>query len=262
MFSKRENRGTALITGASGGIGKELACLFAQHGHRLVLVARDGQRLAELADSLRTQHGTETTVLARDLAAPSAAEELYSTLAGTGVQIDILVNNAGFALYGPFAETDLQVEVEMLQLNVVTLTRLSKLFLPGMIERRSGRIMNVASTASFAPLPFAGVYGATKAYVLSFSEALAEELRGTGVTVTALCPGATATGFAQRAGMTATKLFRSGTLSAKSVAEAGYRALMRGQTTVVTGPSYKLLVQSIRFSPRCMVTRVGRKMMS
>jgi short-subunit dehydrogenase len=255
-------RQTALVTGASGGIGLELARLFAAGGYDLVLVARSAGRLEELAGELRGLHGVAVRVLARDLARPESPEELHRELAEAGVLVDVLVNNAGFATYGPFVEIDLGRELEELQLNVVTLTHLTKKLLPGMIARRRGGVLNVASTAGFQPGPLMAVYYATKAYVLSFSEALAEELRGTGVTVSALCPGPTATGFQQRASMEESKL-GSGllkTADAASVARAGYEGFRAGRRVVIPGLINKIGVQSLRVSPRALVTRLVRGM--
>src|SRR5581483_11195724 len=192
------NRKTALVTGASSGIGMEFARLLARDGYHVFLVARSEEPLKVMAREIGS-----ATVLVADLASPDAPRHVFDS-AGP---VDILINNAGFGLSGAFAETDLGRELEMIQVNIAALTALTKLFLKPMIERRSGRIVNVASTAAFQPGPLMAVYYATKAYVLSFSEAVADELRGSGVTVTALCPGPTATGFAERAGMTRSRLF-------------------------------------------------------
>src|SRR5215207_6130989 len=179
---------TALVTGASGGIGEELARLFAADGHDLVLLARSRDKLARLSEELAGKHGVGARVVAADLARPEAPREIFEELKGAGVTVDALVNNAGFGSYGLFAETDAKSELDLLQVNVVALTHLSKLFLPGMIARRRGYLMQVASTAAFQPGPLMAVYYASKAYVLSFSEALANECAGTGVVVSALCP--------------------------------------------------------------------------
>ena len=201
------SRNTALITGASSGIGLELANLFARDGNDLVLVARSEGKLRQIASRLEGEFGIATRVLAADLAKPHAAQELVMTLNVHKVTIDALVNNAGFGLAGPFVATDLDKELEMIQVNIVALTELTKLLLPGMVTRRSGRILNLASTAAFQPGPLMAVYYATKAYVLSFSEAIADELRDSGVTVTALCPGPTDTGFAAVASLESSRLF-------------------------------------------------------
>src|SRR5436305_5383980 len=193
-----EGRQTALITGASGGIGLELARLFAAGGYDLVLVARSAGRLEGLAGELGSRHGVAARVMAKDLAAPESPEEVFRELEAAGVAVDVLVNNAGFGTFGPFAETDLGKELEELQLNVVTLTDLTMIFLLGMLALKRGGVLNVASTAGFQPGPLMAVYYATKAYVLSFSEALAEELGGTGVTVSVHYPAPTETEFQQR----------------------------------------------------------------
>jgi len=255
------SRRTALVTGATSGIGYELAKLFAHDGFDLVLVARNDRRLHEVADELRRGASVGITVVAQNLSQLGAADAIYRQLTDAGVDVDVLVNNAGFSVSGPFWTTDPQSEWQMIQTNIVALTQLTYLLLPGMVARRSGRILNLGSTASFAPGPFSAVYNASKAYVLSFSEALAEELRGTGVTVTTLCPGPTKTEFAERAHLTATNLFRGRLSSAADVARAGYRALMRGQTTVVVGLANQLLVLTIRLSPRTLVAKVSRRML-
>jgi short-subunit dehydrogenase len=246
-------RQTALITGASSGIGAELARLFARDGYDLVLVARGEAKLREL--------GVPATILAVDLADPAASQRVVDELRKRSIDVDVLVNNAGVGVAGPFLETDLQKELAMIQLNIVALTQLTKLLLPPMAARRRGRILNVASTAAFQPGPLMAVYYATKAYVLSFSEAIAEELRDSGVTVTALCPGPTETGFAAAANVGATRLFSMATpASSQAVAAAGYEAMKRGRRVVIPGIRNKLLAQSIRISPRRMVTTIVRKM--
>src|SRR4051812_46462035 len=212
---------TALVTGASSGLGLEFSRLLARDGYNLVIVARDRQKLQQVADELQGQYKIQARVLVKDLSAASAGQEIYDELRGDSVAVDVLINNAGYALYGPFIETDLPTEVQMIGTNVTTLTILSKLFARDMVKRRRGRILNVASTAAFAPGPLMAVYYATKAYVLSLSEALANELQGTGVTVTALCPGPVETGFQQRAQMEASRLVAGRKIAdAASVAEA------------------------------------------
>ena len=249
---------TALVTGASGGIGEELARLFAADGHSLVLVARSRDKLARLAAELQDKHGVSAHVLAADLARPESPSEIFDELQSAGVGVDALVNNAGFGSYGPFAETDLRQELEMLQVNVVALTHLTKLFLPAMLARRRGYVMNVASTAAFQPGPLMAVYYASKAYVLSFSEALSNECEGTGVRVSALCPGPTETGFVAAAGMGDSKLFDRAVMDARTVAEAGYRGLLAGKAVVIPGFRNSLLARSIGFFPRGLVTKVVR----
>ena len=247
---------TALITGASGGIGYELAKFFARDHHNLVLVARSAHKLAQIATELQVHGGTVKTI-ALDLAPPPAPKFLFDQLAGT--PIDILVNNAGFGTFGEFAQMPEEEILGQIQLNVTALTQLTRLFLPPMVQRRSGRIMNVASTAAFQPGPGMAVYYATKAYVLSFSEAIANELRHSGVTVTCFCPGATHTGFAKRAGTEKSRLFKQlGAMDADKVALDGYRALMEGRTLAISGVHNWLVAQSTRFAPRRLVTAVSR----
>ncbi len=255
------SRNTALITGASSGIGLELANLFARDGNDLVLVARSEGKLRQIASRLEGEFGIATRVLAADLAKPHAAQELVMTLNVHKVTIDALVNNAGFGLAGPFVATDLDKELEMIQVNIVALTELTKLLLPGMVTRRSGRILNLASTAAFQPGPLMAVYYATKAYVLSFSEAIADELRDSGVTVTALCPGPTDTGFAAVASLESSRLFNMAKpMNSAAVARVGYEAMKRGKRVVIPGMRNKLLAQSIRITPRRMVTTFVRKL--
>jgi len=251
---------TALVTGASGGIGYELALLFARDGFDCILVARSQDKLRELAARLESEHRVKTLVIVKDLSRPSAVDEIYEEVTAASMPIDVLVNNAGFPVFGLFHETDLKVELEMLQVNVIALTALTKLFLRGMIDRRSGRILNLASTAAFVPGPLMAVYYASKAYVLSFSEALANESHGTGVTVTALCPGPTRTGFQKRGVMEDSRLVQGQIADARSVALAGYRGLMAGKTIVIPGLTNKLVPWIERLSPRGMVTRVVRRM--
>jgi len=255
------NGKTALITGASSGIGLALARLFAQDWHDLVLVARSEAKLRELGDAFAKEHGTKTTVIPADLSKPDAAQDVVDALRAQSIEIDALVNNAGYGLAGAFVETDLTTELEMIQVNVVALTQLTKLLLPAMVARRRGAIMNVASTAAFQPGPLMAVYYATKAYVLSFSEAIADELRDSGVTVTALCPGPTETGFAAVADMTSSRLFNmSKPMTSAAVARIGYRAMKSGRRVVVAGMKNKLLAESVRVTPRRLVTTIVRKM--
>src|SRR2546423_12226208 len=251
---------TALITGASGGIGYELALLLARDGFDCILVARSRDKLDELAARLESEFRVKTLVVARDLSKPTAVDEIYEEVSAASMSIDLLVNNAGFPVYGRFVDTDLGTELDMLQVNVVALTALTKLFVRGMVERRNGRILNLASTAAFVPGPLMAVYYASKAYVLSFSQALANELQGTGVTVTALAPGPTRTGFQKRGVMEDSRLVRGQIADAASVALAGYRGLMAGKTLVIPGFANKLIPWVGRLSPRGMVTRVVRRM--
>jgi uncharacterized protein len=250
-------RETALITGASSGIGLDLARLMARN-FDLILSARNQPTLEQIARDLQQQHGNLVHVIPADLARPEAPEQIFSEIKRRGVRVDVLVNNAGFGGYGAFADTDLSTELQMIQVNITALTQLTKLVLPGMRERKRGRIMNVASTAGFLPGPLMAVYYATKAYVISFSEAIANELKDSGITVTCLCPGATETGFAKRADMENSRLFKMGSMRSEDVARAGYRAMLQGKTLVITGARNLLMVESLRFSPRKMVTAIAR----
>src|SRR5712691_10743911 len=242
---------TALITGASGGIGYEFAKLCAQDHNNLVLIARSGSKLAQIADELQQQFGISARSIALDLASPIAPQFLFDQLQREGIPIDILVNNAGYGRFGEFAELPLEESLGQIQLNVLALTALTRLFVGPMLERHAGKIMNVASTAGFQPGPLMAVYYATKAYVISFSEALANELNGSGVTVTCFCPGATDTGFQKRAESESSRLFKQlGPMDAKTVAHDGYRALMKGKGLVISGFRNWLLAESVRFAPR------------
>jgi uncharacterized protein len=257
----QQQRPWAVVTGASNGIGLELARNLAAAGHSVALVARSADKLKTLADELETTSGVATRVIAIDLGAADAADKVAADLRSAGIVPHILINNAGFGVYGKHAETDLAQEQAMIDLNIVTLTRLTKLLLPGMLAARDGRIVNVASTASFQPGPYMAVYYATKAFVLSYSEALAEELQGSGVTVTALCPGPTASGFQDKADMHDSALVKGKRLpSAKAVADYAVRAMKRGQRVAIHGSMNWMLAQSIRFTPRRMVTWLVAKM--
>ncbi len=226
---------TVLITGASAGIGWELARQFAADKSNLVLVARRRERLEELAAELRKQHGVEALVVPADLGRADAPQAIADQLVRDGLAIDVLVNNAGFGALGPVAELDVGRQLEMIQVNVAALTHLTRLLLPAMIEHRRGGVLNIGSTAAFQAGPFMAVYYATKAYVVSFSEALADELASTGVTVTCLCPGPTVTEFAETAKMGDALLFKLQTMTAQAVAQIGYRAFRRGKLLVVPG---------------------------
>jgi uncharacterized protein len=247
---------TVLITGASSGIGLEFASLFAKDGYHLVLNARNESRLQEIANELTATYGVKVTVAAKDLSIPESADELTSELASAGIEVEVLINNAGFAAYGPFNETSWKEEKDMLQVNITALTTLTKQLLPGMIKRNSGKILNVASTAAFQPGPLMAVYYATKAYVLSFSEAVNYELRNTNVSVTALCPGATATNFEKRASLESSRLFQSGAMDAHDVALEGYNALMEKKSLEIPGFKNKALANLVRFLPRKSVLKI------
>ena len=255
-----DSRSVAVVTGASSGIGLELSRLLASNRHDLVIVARHPERLALAARELTTRFGVRVIEIAADLSEPAAPQEIELELNRQGLTPDVLVNNAGFGFRGLFAEIDLVEQLQMIQVNVSALTQLTGLLLPGMLARRSGRVLNVASTAAFQPGPLMAVYYATKAYVLSFSEALANETSGSGVTVTAFCPGPTATGFQKRAGLEGTQLFRGGVMDAAAVARIGYEGMMRGARIVIPGWRNRLLAQLVRFAPRRMVIQAVRSL--
>lgn len=243
----------ALVTGASGGIGLEFAKQLAQAGYDLALTARSSDTLERVASGLRERFGIRVQVAACDLARPGAARELYAQIPAC----DVLVNNAGFANNGKFARIPEAELLEEMQLDVVALTQLARLYLPGMLERGDGKILNVASTAGFLPGPNMAVYYAAKAYVISFSEALAQEVRGTGVTVTVLCPGATETNFHHRANMLDTPLFRLYAAKADTVAKAGIEGMMRGKAVVVPGLLNKFVPLVEKFVPRRLLVAVS-----
>jgi len=248
-----------LITGASSGIGLELAKCFAAEGSRLVLTARNTVALQTLADELRSAHHTESIIITADLSSSGAPKNIFTELQGRGIAVDVLVNNAGFGAWGLFADVPLQGQLEMLQVNINALIELSGLFLPGMLQRRRGGIMNVASVAGFLPGPGMAVYYATKACVLSFTEALAEELRGTNVTVTALCPGPTATNFGRVAKADKARMIRQARTSAEEVARCGLNAFRERRTVVVSGWQNRFLTLLIRLFPRSAVRKLAGK---
>ena len=251
---------TALVTGASSGIGLELARLLAAGGNDLVLVARSTERLERIASELRDRNSVRVVTRATDLAEPGAAQRLWRDLAERGVAVDILVNNAGVGRHGPFSGMDVDAIDRLVTLNAGALTALTRLALPGMLSRRVGRILNVASLAAYQPGgPLEAVYYATKAYVLSFSKGLARELRGSGVTITVLCPGPTHTSFSATSGASDTPLYRwAPSLPAEAVAEAGYRGLMRGKQVVIPGIITRLLAIAGELPPRGVALEVNR----
>ncbi len=249
-----KDRPTALVTGASGGIGAALARELAAGGHDLILVARSVDALDALGTELAMAHGVTSTSIGADLAQPGAGRALAAELAARGLAVDVVVNNAGFADFGDFAHADLDKTMQMVTLNIATLTELTHELVPPMMARGHGRVMNVASTAAFLPGPLMAVYYATKAYVLSFSEAIAEELKGSGVTVTALCPGPTASGFQARAAMEDSKLVKGKTvMDAATVARIGVAGMAAGKPVVICGFKNKAQAVMPRFLPRRMV---------
>jgi len=245
-----------LITGASSGIGLELAHLFAHDGYRLVLVARNRGALRELGDELQSRYSVEVRISPKDLAHPAAPVELYQELQEAGVVLDVLVNNAGFGGSGPFLQTEWDNEAEMMQVNIVALTHLTKLFLP-QIRAREGKLLNVASVAAFLPGPYMAIYYASKAFVLHFTEALAEELSGSGATVTCLCPGPVETNFQKRAHIGESKLLKSPLLvDVREVARAGYEGMKQGKRLAIPGWKNRVMMEMLRVSPRNVVTKM------
>jgi uncharacterized protein len=250
----------AVVTGASAGLGREFSKLCAADGHGLVLVARRKEELDALARELEGAHQTRSIVVACDLSDPAAPKRVFDAVAAAGVETEILINNAGFGSNGKFWELDGLKEMAMIEVNVTALAHLTRLFLPGMIERGRGRVLNIGSTAGFQPGPFMATYYASKAFVNSFTEALAFELKGTGVTATLSCPGATATEFAQVAGNEKSNLFKSGAADAAGVAKQAYEAMKAGKPSVVHGLKNKAGVQVLRVSPRAAVLAIAAKM--
>jgi len=251
---------TALVTGASAGIGRELARLFAKDGHDVVLVARRRDRLEELAKELETASGVKATVIAADLGDRAAPSAVADELRAQGIAVDFLVNNAGFGTRGSFVHSDLSRELEMVEVNIRALMQLTRLFLPDMIARKRGRILNIASVAGFLAGPYMATYYATKAFVLSFTEALSAELAGTGVTVTAGCPGPTATEFGSVAGNRKTKSPQSNVAQAEPVARHAYKAMMAGRVVAVPGFMNKLVTQSVRIAPRATLRSIAARL--
>jgi short-subunit dehydrogenase len=251
-------RKTALITGASSGIGYELSKVFAKNGYNLVLVSRNMEKLEIISEEISTHHDIQVKVISKDLCKSPAPRELYDEVAAEGINIDVLVNNAGIGTYGTFIDSSTQKQMDLIQLNITSLTMLCKLFGTDMVKNGSGRILNVASTAAFQAGPLVSTYYASKAYVLLFSEALEFELKPNGVTVTVLCPGPTQTEFFERHDMIGTKLERSPhIMSAARVAQIGFSGLLRGKTVVIPGLINKLLAFSVRLAPRRVVTAIA-----
>lgn len=242
--------GTALITGASAGIGAALAREFAAHGHALILVARSAGKLQALADELSAQHGIRADIIAQDLAVPDAAAVVHAHVQQRGLAVDILVNNAGLLFEGPYWETPLASHQQLVQVNIGAVMALTHHFLPDMLARGQGRVLNLASTSAFQPVPYLATYAATKAFVLSFSEALGIELKGQGVTVTALCPGFTETEMIAKDGGTSMSVPLVRNMTAEEVAQEGYAACMAGSPLHVNGLANRALVTLGRLQPR------------
>ncbi|AFY33682.1 SDR family oxidoreductase [Calothrix sp. PCC 7507] len=259
--NKGQCQQTALITGAASGIGYQLACIFAVNNYNLVLVDRMEQKLLEIADNFQKEFSIFVKTIVKDLSIPTSPEEIFTELQQEAIKIDVLVNNAGFGIYGLFNETNLTTELEMIQVNLVCLTNLTKLFLKDMVKQGNGKVLNVSSAAAFQPGPFMAVYFATKAYILSFSQALASELEGSGVTVTVLCPGPTESAFHEKTGAAGTKQVKGNKMmGAAEVAKIGYSALMEGKTVIIPGLKNKILAEIVRFTPRNLVTKIVKNM--
>lgn len=251
----------ALITGASSGIGKEFANIHAENGNDLIIVARSKDKLLQLKQGLEQKHNVKVMVIAKDLGHPKAAKEIYDEIKTTGIEIDFLINNAGFGGLGKFHEREWEQDLAMINLNIVALTALTRFFLPDFVKRNSGKVLNVSSTASFMPGPLQAVYYATKAYVTFFSNAIAEELHDTNITVTNLMPGATETEFGSVSGMDKTSMFQK-PASARSVAEDGYNGMLKGKLDVISGltGSQKMMMAMLPFMPKKMILKQIRQM--
>jgi len=252
----------ALITGASAGIGYELALCFAQNGHDLVIVARRAESLQRLAEELKAKYDCTAHVCVADLSHPSAPAEIHAFTSNKNIIVDVLVNNAGFGANGAFQALDLKTQMEMIQVNITALVELTHRYLPQLVQyaRAGTGVMNIASTAAFIPGPFMAVYYATKAFVLSFSAALSNEMRGTGVTVCCVCPGATTTEFQERANLSKSKLFNGRVMTAGTVAREAYAGYAAGQSVVVTGMVNKMAAFSSRFVPRAVAADLARSL--
>ena len=257
-----EIRKTALVTGVSSGIGKEFAKILAKDRYNLVLVDKDREKCEILRDSLETEHNIDVILFIEDLSKDNTPYKIYHTLMADKVDIDILINNAGIGAFGRFSETDWRHEVDILKVNITALTHFTKLFLKGMIERGQGKILNVASIGAFQAVPLQSVYAASKAYVLSFTEAIARELKGTGVTVTALCPGPTATGFHDSAHGNSRKIpLKLKMSTAREVALHGYKAMMRGKHVSIHGFLNTVMINVSRIIPRKILASLAHKKM-
>ncbi|GJM15463.1 MAG: oxidoreductase [Thermodesulfobacteriota bacterium] len=253
---------TVLITGASSGLGMELAKLFAADGSDLVLVARREDRLVELANELKAENDIEVHVLPKDLSKKPAPKEIFSHLKKEKIQIDVVVNNAGFGNKGHIADLDTDLQLDMIQVNLVALTHLTRLFIPGIIERGYGGILNVGSLAGFQPGPNLAVYFATKAYVLSFTEALAEEISNPNIKISCLAPGPVKTEFGEKSDLEDSLLFKVSLMEMAPVVKAGYEGFRRGQTIVIPGIKQQIVPFLNRFTPRLLVRKIAKKLNS
>jgi uncharacterized protein len=249
----------ALITGGSVGIGAALADVFAANGHDLILVSRNLEKLEARASRVRERFGVDVACVSEDLADPEGPRRVYEAVTARSLDVDYLVNNAGIGLYGKFATTDLAAELRMIQLNVTSVVDLTKRFLPAMIARGEGRILNVASTAAFVPGPWMSVYYATKAFLLSFSQAIDYELKPNGITVTTLCPGPTESEFKVRAGSQRSRLFEAFVMDAPRVARVGYDGMMNGKAVAIPGTRNKLISVASRLGPRPLITQLSHR---
>jgi short-subunit dehydrogenase len=251
----------ALITGASGGIGKDISDLFAADNINLVLVARNQPKLESIKNLYESKYGIKVEVFASDLSDRLSPGKIYDSTKNNSININYLVNNAGFGDYGEFITTDYSVYEKMIELNILSLTHLTHLYLKGMVERKEGKILNIASTAAFQPIPMLNVYSSTKSFVLNFGEALNNELRGTGVSVTVLCPGGTKTNFHNAAGFNIEKGKKNYLMDSKKVAKIGYTAMMNGKCLIIPGLLNKILTFSVRFAPRFLIPGISKKVM-
>lgn len=252
---------TALVTGSTSGIGKAFADKLACEKNNLILVSRDTEKLHAQSNALSKKHEIQTSFIPLDLTKPGAAQKVYDTVRGMELSVQILINNAGFNEYGHFLKTDMQKETEMINLHAIFTTEMMKLLIPDMVEYRYGRILNLGSTGSYMPCPYDAVYAATKAYILSVSKGVNAELKGSGVSITTLCPGSTNTEFAYKARMENTKLFKNFVMNPETVANIGYKALMNGKTSVISGVYNNLLVLFSKFTPSVIQNALTKKML-
>jgi len=251
----------ALVTGASSGMDYEFAKLFAKDGKNTVIISNEMDKLEEVKSEIENKHGTIVKVLAKDLSESNSPQEIYSELEEDGVNVDVLVNCAGFTVWGRFAETDWQKEAEMIQVNITSLTQLTKLYVRKMLEEGSGWILNVASVCAFMPQPLNSIYCASKSYVMNFSEAIAYELKRTPVKVTCLCPVGTATRFVERANMQNCRGAQMKMMDAATVAKIGYKSLQKGKVIVIPSRQYRLSLLLLKFVPRRLILAIGNRML-
>jgi len=251
---------TVLITGASSGIGRELAKLFAADGSDLVLVARREDMLNQLAEEIKSKHGVKVHVLPKDLSKRNAPKEIQSYLKKEKIQIDVIVNNAGFGFKGAFIELDTQAQMDMLQVNIAALTHLTRLFLPGIVERGRGGVINVGSLAGFQPGPNLAAYYASKAYVLSFTEALSEEITNPNIKISCLCPGPVRTEFGEKSSLDDSLLFKLSLMDVGPVTKAGYKGFRKGKVIVIPGIKQKIMPFLLRLTPRSVARKVVKSL--